>query len=61
MRRAIITLTFLLAPTAHAAPPLGELVRDYLQSAGADRRLEDAIVAHPDASPRSVIAAIRSA
>ncbi|HPF37167.1 MAG TPA: hypothetical protein P5081_24505 [Phycisphaerae bacterium] len=61
MRCALITLTLLLAPTAHAAPPLGELVRDYLQSAGADRRLEDAIVAHPDASPRNVIATIRSA
>lgn len=60
MALAAFSIAFaLLAPTD--APALDDLVRDYLRSGGGDAQLEDAIVAHPDVSPRSLVAAIRNA
>lgn len=60
MTVAIFTIAIALAAPTDA-PPLDNLVRDYLRSSGADTQLEDAIIHHPDASPRSLIHAIRTA
>lgn len=61
MRRAIITLALIWSSYSHAAPPLNNLIHDYLQSNGADAKLESTILQHPDASPKNIIRAIRSA
>lgn len=56
---AIAIAIALIAPIE--PPSLNDLVRDYLLSNGANTQLESTIIQHPDASPRNIIRAIRSA
>ncbi|MCB9854010.1 MAG: hypothetical protein H6819_12990 [Phycisphaerales bacterium] len=60
MKLAIFAIALSL-PAPIEAAPLNDLVRDYLRSNGADTKLEDAIIHHPEASPKNIIRAIRTA